>query len=168
MARTAYELHAAAQEAAECGMHEKAARLLMEAADVALTEGGKRVLLEQAVDAAARACAEPDSIDDHHASAAEHHERAISAGPSKRGRRGHQKRDIVTNLDEFVRRTGHGSNTLFGDVFAGMRSERRRGRASATVLSTSGPLMSTAAADACRATLIFRPVERGRHRQAKR
>jgi hypothetical protein len=119
MARTAYELHAAAQEAAERGWHEMAARLLMEAADVALTEGGRRVLLELAVDAAARACAGPESNDDPEPNAAGYHEL------------------------------------------------RTRGRAPATIRWTSRPLISTTPG-ARRETLIFPPVGRGRHGQAKR
>jgi hypothetical protein len=177
MPRTAYDLHAAAQEAAERGMNEMAARLLMEAADVALTEGGRRVLLEQAVDAAARACAEAESHDerqatgDRQASATGYPQRAVSTGQpkSKRRRRERNKREVVTNLEEFVRRTAHPANGLVRDVFAGMPPERRkRGRSSTTVLSPSGPLISTTAADASRETLIFRRAERGRQGQAKR
>lgn len=52
-ASTAHDLHAAAQIALCFKEYNFAAELFMAAADVALTPGGRRVLLEKAVDAAA-------------------------------------------------------------------------------------------------------------------
>lgn len=52
---TAYDLHQAAQDATRVGMHDLACRLLLEAAEQALTPEGRIVLLAKAVDASWRA-----------------------------------------------------------------------------------------------------------------
>lgn len=48
MKRTAYDLHQAAQKAMLAGMHQTAAELFYEAAELALTPAGAMILLEKA------------------------------------------------------------------------------------------------------------------------
>lgn len=55
----AVTLHAAAQEATRIGQYELASRLLLEAAEHALTPTGRLVLLEKALDAAWRSDTPP-------------------------------------------------------------------------------------------------------------